>query len=375
MIDAPQIEDQEVEDQDVDAELEAAFAEREKRRGKEPPPAAPESPQAESEDEPSAEVQPEAKDDPEPFEGYSALPESVRAKWDEINKKAAEADRIAAEHQKLQNNYNALHNRLAPTQRELEQLKRQTQQRPQAKPEALKWDDWLKTLDEEGKSWAKEFPEEARNSFRAAQSVAAAMFKSGEDRLNSTISELKKQAEIDRLSAKHEDWRDFIASNDPSGAVVPHTQKGADYWAWVSNQPPEIQALANGNAAQEVAAALDVYKWEKQHPEYQQVISHPAFAQWIDDQPSVYRSVIHSANVNDRVRMWEKFIADYDRSQAPADTTRADQVAARRDKQARNISPSVRSNVAPASTAAASGEDAEIEAAYQLRKQHLSKRQ
>ena len=42
---------------------------------------------------------------------------------------------------------------------------------------------------------------------------------------------------------------------------------------------------------------LDVYKWEKAAPEYQQVISHPAFAQWIDDQPSVYRSVIHSANL------------------------------------------------------------------------------
>lgn len=356
---------------DTDEALEAAFAEREKRRGGEPPAEAPESPQAESEPAPSAEGQGEPEADPEPFEGYSALPESVRAKWDEINAKAAEAERLAAEHAKLKGDFSALQGRLAPTQRELERLKH-SQQAPKAQaPQAdiVKWDDWVGGLNAEEKAWAKEFPEEARMAFRAAQSVGSAFARQAEERVNATVTELRKQAEIDRLSAKHGDWTEY--RQGPNG---PETQKAQDYWQWVAKQSPDIQQLADGQTAQEVSVALDVYKWEKQNPEYEQVISHPAFGPWLESQPSVFKAVVRGANTNDRLILWERFVADFDRQSQPKDTARADKVAERRDKQARNISPSVRSNVAPASTAAASGADAEIEAAFFARQQHLSKR-
>lgn len=309
----------------------------------------------------------------EPFEGYNALPEAVRKKWDELNQKAAEAERLRADGEKLRNDFNALHNRLAPVQRELDKLQRASANQPRQSAPSLSVEDWAKSLTPQMQKYYREFPEEARAAFEIARSVTERTTADIEQRFEGKLHEIERRAELAVLSREHPDFRDYSKVRGQ-----PATPKAAEFWnTWLPNQPEHIQSLVHSDSAEDTAAALSLFKWE-QRPEVQAAIAEqrePAFQSWLAQQPSTLAAAIYSPRIDDRIAVWRLFDQHLKLQEVgqqaepdPQAAARVAQLAARREQQGK-ASPSIRQTVAPPS-AATDGNDAGWAAAVAAARQY-----
>lgn len=360
--------DEEVRDEDdaADAALEAAFAERQARKGIAPkdvdPPEVVDKLAGIAEPEPAKAEEPEPVAPPvsEPFEGYAALPEAVRKRFDDAQKKAAEADAYAEKLRKREAEYNALHGRVKPLQQYYDQNRSQPAQKPQA-PTPVGFDDWLKATSKEYQQWATEFPVDAKVQFEQMQSVSADANKriqSVEEKVEERFREFQKKAEIERLSRTHTDYTEYTAG----------TAKGTDLRNWASAQGPEAIAAIESDSADEVSQALSVYKWEKENKIVAEVRYSEHFGDWLKDQSRHIQAMANSLDIEDRKDVLTWYTGGIVDQAPDPNAAKASALAAKRQRQTANVSPLVRQTAAPA-TAADGSEDAEIDAVFKERQQ------
>ena len=164
------------------------------------------------------------------------------------------------------------------------------------------------------------------------------------------------------LAREHADFREFGLRNE-NGKLVPNSPKAADYWQWAQQQSDEVWSAANSDSAEDISAALSLYKWERQHKDVIEETRGREFQEWFATQPPAVAGLLGSPRLNEReyvLRLYAQHLDLQDR-QTPVDpktTARVDQIAARRQQQAK-ASPSTRSSAAPAQAAATGGEDAD----------------
>jgi uncharacterized coiled-coil protein SlyX len=196
---------------------------------------------------PAAETQTTtAAADDEPFPGFKALPAEAQA--------AAKArlDALSAKASEFENRWKAQHGQLAPTQRELEQARRQLRtmseklQRgggaAQVPAEAPKIDD----------DFRKNYPDEARvfdqlssfftNQLRAVQEQNEEL--RGE--LHGVSSTVQHSRETATLAQRHPDWQEI----DNSDA----------FKDWLKDIPESKRTLLTSSKAGDVADLIDDYK-------------------------------------------------------------------------------------------------------------------
>jgi chromosome segregation ATPase len=186
------------------------------------------------------------QDDP-----WQSAPETLRKQFQELQQ---------ANH-KLTSDFQSVHNRLAPTQRELEALKKQlnekaaaNNEKQSANPPTLEDLDGMTDAEIE-----EDFPELAA-VLRKRDKQFQEKFNTLELALNEKLSplqELKQQAEqekqqqfiqseLSRVAAKHPDYQKIV--NDPS-------------WInWFNAQPQAIKDVAKSLNADDNIALLDLYK-------------------------------------------------------------------------------------------------------------------
>lgn len=318
-------------------------------------------PPAESESAETVETSEPDKSEPapaEPFEGYSALPEAVRQKWDEMMAKAAAAERAEAAAADFRQKYEAMHGRVAPLQRQLDQLQRQAQAAPRPVQHSLTVDEWSKSLTPQMRDYFERFPEDAKAQFEIARDVAERQAAALTERVDQKVHEIERRAELAVLAREHPDFRDYSLNNG-----TPATQKGAAFWQWTQSQPPHIQELARSDHADDIAAALSLHKWQ-QRPEVQAAyedLKAPECQQWLRSQPPAIANLLDSPRIDDRIavmRMLDQHLRLQEGTKAPDPQTaaRVSQIAARREQQGK-ASPSIRPTVAPHS-ATTDGNDA-----------------
>lgn len=359
----------ELKDDDVDAAdaaLEAAFAERQAHKGiapkdVDPPEVVDKLAEVAERQEaaPAATPEPAASVPDEPFEGYSALPEAVRKRFDEAQKKAAEADRLAAEVTKAREQYNALHGRVKPLQQYYDQNRNQQPAKPQA-PAPQGFAEWVKQQSPEYQQYAKDFTEEARvqfDVFQRANAEADKRIQSVEEKVESRFRELQQRNELDRLARTHSDFKEYSATGT----------KGAELRKWAESQGADVIAAIESDSADDVSQALSLYKWESAEPIVRETYSSTDFQDWLGKQSIHVQAMARSLDIEDRKDALHWFIGHLEQS-APADPNAAKgaSLAAKRQRQAANVSPLVRQTAAPA-TAADSSEDAELDAVAQER--------
>jgi len=306
------------------------------------------------------------------------LPPEAQEQFQRLRSDSAEAQRIRAELQQLQANYGSLYNRLAPTQRELDQLRRQMQSRGSqgGEPPAptLTMEAWFKRLPKATQEFYAQYPEDRDAAFEASraavESVAAHLRTETEER----FTRMRVESERQQLAARHPDFHQYVQRQDPrTGQWYNPTPQAQDYWSWVERQPESIQALAMGQTAAENADALTLYKWEKDNPAFQTTIQMEAYQRWAAAMPPRLTEMIHSPNLDERLTVLSYFWRDYNEATQGAapptpEAIAAQQLAARRERQAERVAPSPRGTPAPASTAAAFDEDAAIEDVFQRMK-------
>lgn len=309
----------------------------------------------------------------------AGLPPEAQEQFQRLRSDSAEAQRIRAELQQLQANYGSLYNRLAPTQRELDQLRRQMQSRGSqgGEPPAptLTMEAWFKRLPKATQEFYTQYPEDRDAAFEASraavESVAAHLRTETEER----FTRMRVESERQQLAARHPDFHQYVQRQDPhTKQWYNPTPQAQDYWSWVERQPESIQALAMGQTAAENADALTLYKWEKDNPAFQTTIQMEAYQRWAAAMPPRLTEMIHSPNLDERLTVLSYFWRDYNEATQGAapptpEAVAAQQLAARRERQAERVAPSPRGTPAPASTAAgAFDEDAAIEDVFQRMK-------
>lgn len=361
-------QDVEVRDEE-DLAMEAAHAAIEASRNKDsgaedqPAPEAAVTPEQPPEQEGAAPVS------DEPFEGFAQLSEAAKAKWLELDAKAKRADELAAAESKLRGDFNALHNRMAPLQRKLSDYEKQPKSQASQAQAAPGFGDWLKGTSNEYQQWAREFPVDAKVQFEQMLRVTADADKrvrAVEESVNSRFQELEFRTELSRLSAAHPDYKEF-SFREIDGKREPKTQKAADYFKWAADQGDEVQGAVYGDSADDVAASLSLYKWEKSDPVARDTLSSPEFQSWLSGQSRHISAMARSLDIEDRKDALHLFIGHLEQQKPaqadPKTAARVQQVAQRREQQSRSVSPSFRPNVAPASAANTGGEDADWAAA------------
>lgn len=360
-------QDVEVRDEE-DLAMEAAQAAIDAARNKDAEPA-PEvvPPEVQAEEAPQEGVAPVAD---EPFEGFSQLSETAKAKWLEVEAKAKRAEELAAAEAKLRNDFNALHNRMAPLQRKLSDYEKQPRpQQATAKP-SLDVNEWLKTQSPERQRYFREFPEEGRAAFEIARDLFEGQFsqqiRSIQEQTARQFQDLQFKSELSRLAATHNDYKEF-GFREVDGKREPLTQKAADYLAWAAAQGQEVQAAIDSDSADDVSATLSLYKWETSDPIVREVMYSPDFSNWLSRQSRHIQAMARSLDIEDRKDALHLFAGHLEQQQPaqadPKTAARVQQVAQRREQQSRSVSPSFRPNVAPASAANTGGEDADWAAA------------
>ncbi len=377
-----------VQEDDEDSALEAAFAARQERKVVEP-----EATQADAGTPPASDTAPtaatpEPAKQAEPFEGYSALPEAVRKQYDTAMAAQKASEELTAKLRQQELDNQALRNRLAPVQRQLSELQRSRQNAPAAtaqpaKPSALGFDQWLKKQTPERQAELKRFPEEAQAQFEVArdllESTLGERLKEIESKNEERFTAITMREEVRQIEREHPDWQKYAADTLPDGRMQCRTKEGVDYWNWVLAQGQDIQSAAKGQTAAECAQALSVYKWEKENPGYATAIKDELFEAFLTTRPRAYRDVVRGMDLKDRELIMDEFAEACAEAQRQIESedpnvAKAKTLADKRQRQVGNVAPSIRANAAPAA-AAASSEDADIDAAHQIRQQWLKDKQ
>ena len=233
------------EPQSDDNEFEAAFAEY---AGDEPK--TPEEPTAEAPEPEQDEAEPEADEQP----GDNDLAQRLAA--------------LEAENEKLKHSEASQRGRLGAYQRQINQLQsqlQQTQNTPGNDPksddqkrqeaadaagvkdwEALKEDfpEVAKALDARLESEKRQIEQDRQRQAQLEQQIAE---------LQSAVQPIQQQAQdqylktqVDALTARHPDWREVVSA--PAFAE------------WLNQQPESLRRLTESNDAAEAAALMDLYK-------------------------------------------------------------------------------------------------------------------
>lgn len=178
---------------------------------------------------------------------WQSAPEALRSQFNQIQQA----------HNQLQQQYQAVTGRLAPTQRELEALKKQLaaqeQQKVDGKNSGLTADEIAGMSDDE---LEQEWPEVAA----ALKRRESAMLQQMQQRIQQELSPLQemrerfqqqeveqvKQRELGRLAQAHPDYQDVV--------------RNPGFRDWLTKQPPAVQSIASSMSADDNIALLNLYK-------------------------------------------------------------------------------------------------------------------
>src|SRR5574343_886366 len=326
---------------------------------------------------------------------FASLPpeaqESLRALAGKSSQAEQEAQRLRASLDRTTADYHALHGRLSPTQRRLEEAQRRLAQfeqaggaarQPQqpaqtqaAAPNKADVDAWVARQAEAVRSYFEQYPGEAYAAYAIAESrvqeaVESKMAKLREE-MQAEFRRANLQAGVRELRARHGDVDQYMVDRTADGQVIPRTEQGKAYLERLARAAPEIQEMAWADDPGAVAAALDVYKWERDNPEYSETLALPEFKEWARDLTGREVQMVFSADLRERKRILGAFWRDYDataqaRTETP-EAKRAREIAEARGRQRQQVAPSPRVAGAPASAAAADPEEAGLEAVAAMR--------
>lgn len=214
-------------------------------------------------------------DDPAPDEETAEQEESASQRDDHGKADSAGEDDISArlkaleaENQKLKHSEASQRGRLGAYQRQINQLQSQLQQTQNTSGSQPKSEDQQRqeAADAAGvKDWEAlkaDFPEvakaldarlEADAKQREADRQRQAQLEQQIVQLQSAVQPIQQQAQdqylqtqVDALSARHPDWREVVSA--PAFAE------------WLDQQPESLRRLTNSNDAAEAAALMDLYK-------------------------------------------------------------------------------------------------------------------
>lgn len=183
----------------------------------------------------------------EPFPGFSQLPEDARNAWNTLKTEREEAAARAVD---FERRWKAQHGQLAPTQRELENLRRKMQEFEKSGTDS----DKTKLKDAIARH-NEMYPDDAGALNAVAETVdrnSSAL----EKRLNELQSKVDhydslayKSQQTDILAQSHPDWREIPA--EPT------------WQAWLESIDPEMRELADSRHAKDVAKLMNEYKRDK----------------------------------------------------------------------------------------------------------------
>jgi hypothetical protein len=188
-------------------------------------------------------AQPETPTVDEPFPGFSSLSADAQ--------KAAKAklDELTAQRAEFENRWKAQHGQLAPTQRELEQLRRQLRVMSERQHEQRPTPTGAPRLSDE---FRKNYPDEAAVFDAMAghfdESLKAVRQQNEELRaqLHGVAGTVTRGQQISTLSQRHPDWQE-IDNSEP-------------FKAWLKDAGDHKQSLARSSDANDVAEVIDDYK-------------------------------------------------------------------------------------------------------------------
>jgi DNA repair exonuclease SbcCD ATPase subunit len=171
---------------------------------------------------------------------WQSAPEALRAQFNQLQQANSQ----------LQQQYQAVTGRLAPTQRELEALKKklaeQEQQKANGKTTGPTADEIAGMDDDE---LAQEWPEVAAALKRREQQLLSRI----EERLNPLQERFQqqeieqvKQRELSRLAQIHPDYQQVVSN--------------PGFRQWLSAQPQAVQSIASSMSADDNIALLNLYK-------------------------------------------------------------------------------------------------------------------
>lgn len=178
---------------------------------------------------------------------WQSAPEALRSQFNQIQQA----------HNQLQQQYQAVTGRLAPTQRELEALKKQLAMQEQQKVNGKKSGP---TADEIAGMTDDELEQEWPEVAAALKRRETAMMQQMQQRIQQELSPLQemrerfqqqeveqvKQRELGRLAQAHPDYQDVV--------------RNPGFRDWLTKQPPAVQSIASSMSADDNIALLNLYK-------------------------------------------------------------------------------------------------------------------
>ena len=184
----------------------------------------------------------------EPFAGFSQLPEDARNAWNTLKTEREEAAARAIDYERR---WKAQHGQLAPTQRELENLRRKMQEFEKSGTDSNK-----SKLQDAIARHNEMYPDDSGALSAVAETVDrnSSAIENRLNELQATIEHFKnkeyKAEQSDILAQYHPDWREIPA--EPTWNV------------WLESLDPEMKELAGSRHAKDVTKLMSEYKRDKQ---------------------------------------------------------------------------------------------------------------
>jgi hypothetical protein len=204
---------------------------------------------------------------PEPFEGFSQLPESARAKFTETWEKAQKFEQELAQQRRQ---YGALSGRVPALQRELDALKKRTAAAPSSapSPQTMSAEQWEK--------FKAQWPEDAAGIEQALARQAAEI--GGKltplekqlqeqaaklERFEQMAQEAENEAIQETLDDEVPDWR-IIAGWETADGQAGDQSWHPEFQAWLDSMPGRIRAqydeLLGSRDGSDIAYVLNMFK-------------------------------------------------------------------------------------------------------------------
>jgi hypothetical protein len=185
----------------------------------------------------------------EPFPGFNALPDEVKAS---LTTRFAEAEAARKQAAEFEQNLRSVHNRLAPTQRELEQTRRAAQDMAarlqkieQAQSNGAPTSDLIKKFKEQ-------YPDEG-----AALEAVSQQWETQAERLTRENAELRQSVQTIRQNIDRRTAYDTLLQRHPDAMEIDRSEP---FKAWFGTLSPHKRALAASSDPDAVADALDDFK-------------------------------------------------------------------------------------------------------------------
>lgn len=168
-----------------------------------------------------------------------------------------EFNQLRQANQQLQNQYNAVTGRLAPTQRELDALKKQLAEKEQQKVDGQKAGP---TADEIAGMTDEELEQEWPDLFAALQRRERQLERKLDERLSPLQQQLEQQKEFERQQQEQQVRQQELgrlAQVHPDYQQVVQSQA---FSQWLNAQPKGVQQIASSMSADDNIALLNLYK-------------------------------------------------------------------------------------------------------------------